>query len=485
MSVPNDDVACLGASRAQGAWDSTVVGRGESEPLALLLDEREPDYATLESIADTLGIVLHHAQQPEHALSRAREYSYEMLILDAEPLARVEGSFVAQLLTLQPSAAVLLSGPSGMKQSTGQSLGSIVGRCDGSLLGSIAKPWEVGDTQMMLQCALDFSLARQAAFRRDDPCLFPNRILAAVDRPLATRLPELFYGDCQAYLHVGSLSEAMVLAGGPGFDAIVVQLDLPDACGLDAVVKLRRVAPKLPLIALSPSTEPAMALSALKVGAQDVLHLPMLTGELLRRSVIHAIERHRALADINHRALHDELTSLAKRTLLHQRVANALARSRRLGNTFAIIYIDLDRFKWVNDNYGHDVGDRVLVEVSLRLQAAVREYDTVARLGGDEFAILLDTLEDPAEAERVAERVLASLSEPICSLHQELSVTASMGISVFPQGGSGVEELLKNADQAMYCAKRSGRNRYSLTPVSDEAPESRRTSIRAPLMRCP
>jgi diguanylate cyclase (GGDEF)-like protein len=150
-------------------------------------------------------------------------------------------------------------------------------------------------------------------------------------------------------------------------------------------------------------------------------------------------------------------------------MANALARSRRMGNTFAVIYVDLDHFKRINDTHGHDVGDAVLVAVSTRLKAAVREYDTVARIGGDEFAILLDTLDDVAEAETVARRVLSSLAPPVRVADQDLAVTASMGISVFPDGGDAAEELLRSADRAMYRAKRAGRNTYSLTPPARDS----------------
>jgi len=192
--------------------------------------------------------------------------------------------------------------------------------------------------------------------------------------------------------------------------------------------------------------------------------------------------RKQAEERIQYLATRDALTGLPNRALLGDRAAQSILAAARSRGMLAVLLIDLDRFKWINDTYGHDVGDSVLVAVSDRLLSAVREYDTVARLGGDEFAVLLDTLEDPAEAERIAQRILSMLAEPISVVGTDLEVTASMGISVFPNGGSGVEELLKNADQAMYCAKRSGRNTYSLTPVMDTSPASRRTSIRAPLL---
>jgi diguanylate cyclase (GGDEF)-like protein len=238
------------------------------------------------------------------------------------------------------------------------------------------------------------------------------------------------------------------------------------------VVKIRRSNTLTPIVALSASEDSALSDQALRAGAQDVLWKTELGAGALLRSMRHARQRQWAQAHLHHGVLHDELTSLAKRTLLQQRIANALARSRRTGNTFAVIYLDLDHFKTINDTFGHDVGDAVLVAVSQRLKAAVREYDTVARLGGDEFAILLETLDDPAEAERVAQRVMSSIAPPVRITDRDLEITASIGVSVFPHDGTAADDLLRSADQAMYCAKRAGRNTYSLTPLVEPSLES-------------
>jgi diguanylate cyclase (GGDEF)-like protein len=265
-------------------------------------------------------------------------------------------------------------------------------------------------------------------------------------------------------VHAPTLEDALLLLTQYTFDVVLTDLCLPDASGLDSVLKIRRVDAQAPIIVFTQREDWTLTDLALQAGAQDVLVKSDLDKKTLLRSMRHARERQRMQAHLQHGALHDELTSLAKRTLLQQRIANALARSRRSGNTFAVIYIDLDHFKAINDTHGHDVGDAVLIAVGHRLKAAVREYDTVARLGGDEFAILLDTLIDAAEAETVAQRVLASLSPPVRLARKEVEITASMGISVFPEGGDAAEALLRSADQAMYSAKRAGRNTYSLTP---------------------
>ena len=271
-------------------------------------------------------------------------------------------------------------------------------------------------------------------------------------------------------VHASSLQAGLTLLGQQTFDLALTELWLPDACGLDAIVKIRSASSQTPIVVLTALEDSALEEQALHAGAQDVLVKTELSASALLRSMRRARQRQLAQAQLYHGALHDELTSLAKRTLLQQRIANALARSRRLGNTFALIYIDLDHFKAINDTHGHEVGDAVLVAVSSRLKAAVREYDTVARIGGDEFAILLDTLDDVGEAECVAQRVLSSLAPPMRIADQDVEVTASMGISVFPEGGTAGDELLRSADRAMYRAKRAGRNTYSLTPpLADES----------------
>lgn len=450
----------------------------ESEPRVLLVDSRAHNYALLEGIADTLGIVVDHAPSTRDALELSLRSSYEILVIDAETVVPQGTSLVPQLLTFQPFAGLLVTGD--MHSLPPEWM------LEGSLLGSLRKPWESDQVQSLLRCALDFSHERKNGSSTGGlPSGARLNILLVSSDEASGPLPRLLQEAGVRVTHASCLAQGEAKASQRSFDGIVAELSLSDACGLDSLIVLRAICPKVPIVAVAQANDPAMIALAFQMGAQDVLFSSTIESSGLVRTLEHAVQRQRALADINHRALHDELTSLAKRTLLHQRISNSLARCRRMGNTFAVIYLDLDRFKWVNDTHGHDVGDTVLVTVAERLLSAVREYDTVARMGGDEFAILLDTLEDPSEAERVAQRVLVSVSRPIVVRGLELEMTASMGVSVFPRSGSGVEDLLKNADQAMYCAKRSGRNTYSLTPFAGEAPGQRRTSIRAPLMRCP
>ena len=164
---------------------------------------------------------------------------------------------------------------------------------------------------------------------------------------------------------------------------------------------------------------------------------------------------------VQHLAHHDQLTDLPNRALLSDRLSQALAQVRRDRATLALMFLDLDQFKPVNDTLGHDVGDLLLKEVALRLKACVpRETDTVARLGGDEFVILLAQIERAMDAVLVAGKVLAALKRPFLIGPHALDISVSIGIAVYPQHGDDVGQLLKNADTAMYYAKKAGRNCY-------------------------
>jgi diguanylate cyclase (GGDEF)-like protein len=164
----------------------------------------------------------------------------------------------------------------------------------------------------------------------------------------------------------------------------------------------------------------------------------------------------RVTEDTYRRTLRDDLTGLGNRALLHERGNQYLTRSEAQGRHSALLLMDLDDFKRINDTLGHDAGDRVLVEVARRLKGAVRESDLAIRLGGDEFAVLTGDLHDPAEAERVAERLLLSFMPPVLIDDVQLQVNASVGVAVHGADGDTVEDLVRAADEAMYLAKAEG-----------------------------
>jgi diguanylate cyclase (GGDEF)-like protein len=167
-------------------------------------------------------------------------------------------------------------------------------------------------------------------------------------------------------------------------------------------------------------------------------------------------EQNRAAAQIAHLAHHDALTGLANRTLFRTRLDEAVARARR-GEGFAVICLDLDHFKDVNDSLGHPIGDQLLVAVAERMRAAVRETDSVARLGGDEFAVVQTSVTQPADANALAQRLVETLGAPYTLEGHNVSISTSIGISVVPGDGMDADQLLRNADLALYRAKADGR----------------------------
>ena len=171
-------------------------------------------------------------------------------------------------------------------------------------------------------------------------------------------------------------------------------------------------------------------------------------------------EQKQATERIEHLAHHDTLTGLANRNLLTERLESAVARGARYDRQFAVMWIDLDRFKRVNDTFGHEAGDIVLKEVAVRLQSKLRTADTVARMGGDEFVVLVEEMRSREDVDTVAQKILASLDEEFSVNGARCELGASIGIAFFPGDGNDADSLLKNADDAMYRAKGSGRNAY-------------------------
>jgi diguanylate cyclase (GGDEF)-like protein/PAS domain S-box-containing protein len=185
-----------------------------------------------------------------------------------------------------------------------------------------------------------------------------------------------------------------------------------------------------------------------------------------------------------HQAFHDGVTGLANRALFAERVRHAITRGRRERRGLAVIFLDVDDFKTINDSLGHAAGDEVLIEVARRLDASIRGADTAARFGGDEFAVLLEDLEDSQEAADAAERILEALAVPLMAGHKELSLRCSLGISVGEhESGSDADEMIRDADAAMYIAKRDGKGGYRLFEPAMHEGVLARLELRTDLQR--
>lgn len=163
---------------------------------------------------------------------------------------------------------------------------------------------------------------------------------------------------------------------------------------------------------------------------------------------------------ITHLAHHDILTALPNRILFYDRLNQAITRARRDKGSFAVLFLDLDGFKLINDAFGHDVGDALLREVAKRILACVRDSDTVARMGGDEFTVILSNVRTPNSVDRVAKIIVEALARPFALNEKGCSVSVSIGIALYPNNGETAEQLVKISDAAMYLAKHSGKNCY-------------------------
>ena len=205
------------------------------------------------------------------------------------------------------------------------------------------------------------------------------------------------------------------------------------------------------------------------VSSLAVLVIALLTSifdaRLEARTAVLATSLSQANEELTQLALHDTLTGLPNRILLADRISQAMAETTEQGGFFSLMFIDLDGFKPVNDAFGHHLGDRLLREVALRLREQLRSQDTLARIGGDEF-VLLVRLTEPDDAPQVAARQVSLLSKPFRVDEHDLQISASVGIALFPGNGLTAEELLMNADAAMYHAKGAGKNGYSFFDVS-------------------
>ncbi len=218
-----------------------------------------------------------------------------------------------------------------------------------------------------------------------------------------------------------------------------------------------------------------------ETAVSSMLHDPEVRGVILNTR---DVSERKALEDaLAHQAFHDSLTKLANRALFKDRVDHALARAARRGRELAVMLLDLDGFKAVNDSLGHDAGDELLVAVAGRLMECVRPTDTAARLGGDEFAVLVEDLASPGDYAVVATRVLESLQAPFHIHGKDIFVRGSIGIAMCGDGDNTSDELLRNADVAMYMAKAEGKNRYELFNPSMHSAMLERLDIEADLRR--
>ncbi|MEY4575332.1 MAG: Phytochrome-like protein cph2, partial [Pseudomonadota bacterium] len=339
-------------------------------------------------------------------------------------------------------------------------------RCS-RLVSLITKPWDVDLLSQTLNVAND--LYRK---RRDQADNLAGNSLLVVD---SSADDFALVQDCLDGVprlkvqRVSRVSDALRVLLDQPVDLILTELCLPDACGVDSVLRLRALAKSAAIVVCTSAEGEQLAEQLMQLGAQDFLTKHNLTEPTLLRALRFARERKRAEERLVQMAFHDPLTGLANRVKFEESAVQALARARRRNTRLACMFVDLDGFKSINDRLGHRAGDALLRDVAARMRQVFREYDVVARLGGDEFAILLTDIDKYNDVNQIAERLCEALSEPTEFDEHELYVTASIGISLYPDVAESVSDLIRCADEAMYDSKRAGKNRFSFAPGRAEA----------------
>jgi diguanylate cyclase (GGDEF)-like protein len=290
------------------------------------------------------------------------------------------------------------------------------------------------------------------------------KVLLIEDNEADSRLLKELLNDAQPSKHIVTAAytanEGMACLQENNFDIVVTDLSLPDTEGLNIITYVQEINPEIPIVVLSGQNDEELALQIVQMGAQDYLVKGQGDGHLISRVIDYSIERKKDVHKLSQLANYDSLTGLANRLLFRERLDRALIRADRSKALVALLVIDLDRFKNVNDSLGHDAGDQLLVSVANRLKKCTREGDTIARLGGDEFTIIMEDLKNIDDVVKIADKVLNFMKKEFDINSHEIFVTPSIGITIYPIDDTNASHLFINADSAMYEAKESGRNCY-------------------------
>ena len=282
---------------------------------------------------------------------------------------------------------------------------------------------------------------------------------------------------------VRTWEDAMTAFNAQEHDIYLLDYRLGAWNGLDLVEEATSRGCTAPIILLTGQGNREIDMEAMKAGAADFLIKSEISAPLLDRAIRYAIERHRGEQRLTELAQFDQLTGLANRSLFRDYLMRTITRADRNHQPVAILFLDLDRFKIINDTHGHDVGDQLLVSVAERLRDCVRSSDLVARLGGDEFTVVVEGISDPNILSHFCDRILRALKEPVRVCGLELSVNASIGLSIYPSDADNLEDLVKSADTAMYRAKEKGPGNYQFYTMAMHVAATRHREIEDGLRR--
>jgi diguanylate cyclase (GGDEF)-like protein len=417
----------------------------------LLVDSDDDLLASWATVAGRHGFATATADTATAAIEQMAHEPYGVVAVDVELGGPNGRTLIEELCAGYPDATfIAIARRAGLERPHSKKL-------DVAIATIVVKPFEPDELVTALGDAFDLHERRT----RHRATTFDHAaVLLVEDNDGDAELVSDYLAEiCGAVVTLASrVEQAARAVADQQFDFIISDLTLPDAHGLDALRRLQPLAPDTPFIVLTGIDDEDLAVQAVQHGAQDYLVKGQIDALMLRRTLRHARERKHASNRLRDQSRHDPLTGVANRAALRERIEITLARARRRGVEFAVMFIDLDRFKAINDTCGHDIGDLVLCEIAERLRQALRTSDVVARLGGDEFAVFLDDLWPDSRPLEVAERIRRSLERPIILGDRTLVVTPSIGLARYPEVTGSVDDILKAADSAMYVAKNKGRN---------------------------
>jgi diguanylate cyclase (GGDEF)-like protein len=257
-----------------------------------------------------------------------------------------------------------------------------------------------------------------------------------------------------AFAYASRLSEALAVLDREAVDIALIDLGLPDANDAEAALALRAEHPDIPVVALTGHRFDDLAVTLTRHGIQDFLRKGDASPQRVHEVLQLAIERHRQDAALRRQAMHDVLTGVLNRTHLEEQLRKATDRAVRQGKMGAVLSIDVDDFKGVNDHFGHHTGDAVLIQMASRVTKTLRPGDNVYRVGGDEFIVVAEGLQAPIDAEAVVAHVRDAVHFRVEGPGESVAISASIGLSLFPDQSADPATLLRLCDEAMYSAKR-------------------------------
>lgn len=469
-----------GSEQATQVADTAVAKRPGAARRVLFVDDDPICRLHFVELAKQHGLSVDLAESCDEAIGFARKHQYDLVVCDLT-LPRLDGHAVIERLrpTQEHARYVIATGhePSQARDSWERTPHEAV----------LRKPLQASDVNEVF----DRLLPRDGAMQGEIPAPMQIRgtvLLIESDprRPsmLSDLLTSVLTKDARL-LRCPSLEQALSRLDSDRPAIVLLDLLAPDARGVQAIERLSLAAFAVPVVVISDSRDETLAIQAVQVGAQDYLIKDDMDARSLLRSMHHALDRSRSQRRLARVALYDQLTGAASRMLFEVRAEQVMSAAKQTHSHFALLFVDLDHFKKINDQYGHDVGDALLSAFAQRLSDCLGEGELLARLGGDEFVVLAEHF-TRARARALSSTLAGALMPPFELAGQSHVLSASVGMSIFPEDGTSIKQLLRHADLAMYRMKGHRRRGSDRPPAGSGAariPSELEASMRPALER--